>query len=553
MIGNNVTGDSKETRITRRRALSLAGAALVGSVGATGGASASDHAAEVYWYDGSWWARNGDNVVYWGNSYRDAIQAAVDSLTAGRDWKETVVIWDSGTFTAHEWDGDLKAVDLPSYTVIDQRGTLTVDDSGEDLVVPYRARSATAIEIRNATIEGNPRYGIWLRSCSDVQLGSISMSLWATEDVGIGIRIDDSDGGRSWDVSLEYAYVEGAEHHAVETYGVDDVDIGTVETVDTGGCGLLLNDTAYATVGHVDATRADQGGGYAGFRCANGAGPEIAVDRVDAVGCGRGIFTVSGSSGITITDVWLEDCGSGALIQDTRDTTIDGGAITGNAGEGVRIDSRSSDEHHHTRNVTIRNLTIENNDYGVYETGPDTEDNAVLDNEFCNNATADAEIYSPSTTVSGNTFCGGSGGSIATGTYRITSVNSGKFLEVADASTENGATVQQHSDTGHACQEWRVEAMVDGVYRIENAHSGKVLDVAAGSTADGADVIQWDDGGYDNQRWYVYEDAPGEYVLEAVHSGKVADVDAGSTADGANVHQWSDNGRANQRWYFDPV
>ncbi|AHG01364.1 hypothetical protein HALLA_02980 (plasmid) [Halostagnicola larsenii XH-48] len=373
--------------------------------GSIGTAQASSHDAEV-WQDGDTWYAANEQTVYEGTDHLDAIQAAVDSLTAGRSSKERVLIKNSGTVGPHSWDGDVKAVDLPNHTVIDHNGTIFVEDTGEDLIVPFRAQSAEAVEIQNVTIEGNPRYGIWIQSCSDVQLGTITMALHATEDVGIGVRIDDSDGGRTQNASLEYASVEGSQHHAVETYGVDGIDIGTVETVDTGGCGLLLNDTTNATVQQVDATRADEGGGYAGFRCANGAGPNITVNEVSATDCGRGIFTVSGSGGIEIYNVSLDGNG-GNLIQDTRDTLIDGGSITNTGSSGIRIDSRDSGDHPHTSNVTVRNLEISGNaEYGVYETGPDTEGNEISGNDFCDNASGAIETYADSTTVSGNTYCG---------------------------------------------------------------------------------------------------------------------------------------------------
>ncbi|WP_221621728.1 right-handed parallel beta-helix repeat-containing protein [Halocatena pleomorpha] len=386
--------------VTRRRVL-LGSAGLLTGIGVTGTASASSHDAEVYQTGSTWYATNG-GTVYAGGSYRDAIQAAVDSLTDGRTTKEKVLIKNSGTFTATE---SLKSVRLDSYTVIDHNGTIFVEDTGEDLIVPFEAENVQSIEIQNLRVEGNPRYGLWIKSCSDVALGTIEMSLYDTTDIGLGIRVDDSGGGgRTQGFSLEYASIEGAAHHAVETYGVDGVDIGTVETVDTDGCGLLLNDTTDATVDAVDATRADQGGGYAGFRCANDCGPNIYLGELRAVDCGRGLFTVSGSHGITVSNVSIESCESGALIQDTRNMTVDGGTITNNVGEGIRIDSRSSDAHHYTRDVTVQNLQIDNNDYGVYETGPDTEENRILNNSLCNNATG-IETYAATTEVSGNTFC----------------------------------------------------------------------------------------------------------------------------------------------------
>ncbi|ADB63251.1 Ricin B lectin (plasmid) [Haloterrigena turkmenica DSM 5511] len=147
----------------------------------------------------------------------------------------------------------------------------------------------------------------------------------------------------------------------------------------------------------------------------------------------------------------------------------------------------------------------------------------------------------------------GSSGPIPTGTYEIANVNSGQLLEVADASTADGANVQQWSATDHATQQWYVEDTGNGEYVLQNANSGLLLEVADGSTEDGANVQQHADTGCDCQRWSINDVGNGEYILEAVHSGKVADVEGASTSDGANVLQWPDTGGANQRWTFDSV
>ncbi|WP_217472065.1 RICIN domain-containing protein [Haloterrigena gelatinilytica] len=148
---------------------------------------------------------------------------------------------------------------------------------------------------------------------------------------------------------------------------------------------------------------------------------------------------------------------------------------------------------------------------------------------------------------------GSSSGPISTGTYEIANVNSGQLLEVADASTADGANVQQWSATGSTTQQWYVEAVGDGVYTLENVNSGLLLEVAGSSTEDGANVRQYADSGCDCQRWRINDEGNGEYTLEAIHSGKLADVEGASTSDGANVLQWPDTGGANQRWTFDSV
>lgn len=414
MTGNSLSNDTEQrsptdrSTITRRRVLALAGAGLfTGAVGTV--RAASD--ARVYESGGTFYAENGGSTVYSGGDLIAAIQAGVDSLTAGRTSKETVVVEASGRTGSHAWDGDVKAVDLPSYTVLDVPGTITVNDTGDDLIVPVRAEDVTDIEIPRLNVAGNPRYGMWIKSCSNVHLGNIWMSLPTAESVGLGVRIDASgDNGRTTNVTLDHAYVEECSSHAVETYGVDGFEVGEVRTQNTGGCGLLLNDTADATVETVDAVNPDPGGGYAGFRVANSAGPNITVQNVTVRGGARGVFGVSGSHGFTVEHVDIEGTGvHGILIQDCQNASINGGTVRNNNNEGVRIDSRSERTHPPASDVTIQNLRVvddrENKQqtYGIYETGPDTNNNAILNNDVRDGGTiAELEVYADSTVVRGN-------------------------------------------------------------------------------------------------------------------------------------------------------
>lgn len=142
--------------------------------------------------------------------------------------------------------------------------------------------------------------------------------------------------------------------------------------------------------------------------------------------------------------------------------------------------------------------------------------------------------------------------SVEEGTYALENVNSGLFLEVADASTDDGATVQQGSWTGEPHQYWEVVDDGEG-YLVINANSGKALEVFEAATDDGADVVQWSDTGGAHQRWVVLEDDQTGYVIENVGSGQVLDVFEAATEDGAEVVQWPDSGGENQRWLFEPV
>ena len=79
------------------------------------------------------------------------------------------------------------------------------------------------------------------------------------------------------------------------------------------------------------------------------------------------------------------------------------------------------------------------------------------------------------------------------------SVSSGKCLDVAAASTADGAAVQQWDCNGTGAQLFHVSSVGGGYVKIVNATSNKALDVTDVSTADGALIQQWTYGGGTNQ------------------------------------------------------
>ncbi|MFE0330981.1 alpha-L-fucosidase [Streptomyces sp. NPDC058960] len=134
------------------------------------------------------------------------------------------------------------------------------------------------------------------------------------------------------------------------------------------------------------------------------------------------------------------------------------------------------------------------------------------------------------------------------GTYRLVNRGSGKVMDVANASTADGAQVIQWPSTGGTNQQWNLMPNTDGSYRLVNVKSGKVLDSPGGS-AQGANLDQWTDTGSDNQWWkLVPSTTSGYYRLVNVRTGWCADVANASTADGAQVIQWPTTGGTNQDW-----
>lgn len=375
----------------------LAAAAWLAS---SSSAQTTTREAEVIRSDEVWKARVGAVTLYSGLDMIEAIQAASNGLTPDRNWKETVHIRASGKVGDETAGPGLIAVRVPSYTILDfHENTVHVEGSSNNSIIPVRAQEVQHIEVRNLRVIGNPRFGLFMKGCQNVVLSNIHLSLGptktSTETGGGGIRTEGGD--RAWsgtvnrDFVLEDIVVENTRGHGVELWRTDGLTVGTITTRNTGYAGLLLNQTRNARIQLVDAFRANYGGGYAGFRTANDAGPNIEVGKVIAIECGRGVFTVSGSQGITIHEVEIaRSSGHGMLIEDTKDFVVHGGTITDCGAEGIRINSRRlgqgpGADHHPASNVTVQNLRISGCPWGVRETLPRSNNNRILNNDLRGN------------------------------------------------------------------------------------------------------------------------------------------------------------------------
>ncbi|MCL8016702.1 hypothetical protein [Streptomyces sp. AS02] len=314
--------------------------------------------AEATLSGSTWTARRGSSTVYTGSDMRAAVQAAVNSLTSGRTARERVVVRGSGSVSAGS------RISLPSYTVLDVCGTINVTGSGSGDQAPVYSRGTRDVEVQHLNLTGSPLYGVFLRNVENVVLGQIDMRLSA----GLGVRIDNRGNTSQWtrNVRIDNVFVSGASSHAVETYGVDGITIGTVTARNVGESGLLFNQTVNATVGKVDAENAGTGTGYAAFRMANRNGrvgssypTNIRVGEVIARGGGRGVFCVSESGGAVIDKVTLNNTGNNSvLIENCYNVNLaaQSGTITG--GGELRLAARS--EFANNRDITVQNLTVTN-------------------------------------------------------------------------------------------------------------------------------------------------------------------------------------------------
>jgi hypothetical protein len=145
-------------------------------------------------------------------------------------------------------------------------------------------------------------------------------------------RVDNCSGGTGYNLTGGSPSDAGASGSRssdnVETYGISGGSFGTVTSNDrTDGCGTLLNRSSNFTFSANTATRADWGGGYAGFRTANTNG-KTTVGTVTSSSCGRGYFSVSGSADCTISNMQTyTTSGIGIWLQTTYNTRVNSGTI----------------------------------------------------------------------------------------------------------------------------------------------------------------------------------------------------------------------------------
>jgi hypothetical protein len=342
------------------------GAAGTGGTGGGTGAfpcngNTAGYDAVVSLSGSTWTARRGTATPYTGTDMRAAIQAGVDSLTAGRTTKQSVLVQGSGAIAANS------RVSLPSYVVLNVCGTINVTGSGSGDMAPIYARGRTDIEIPHVNITGTPVYGMFFRDVDNLRLGAIDLRVSS----GLGVRIDNHGradrANKVRNIQIDTVYVSGTSSQGVETYGVDGIRIGTVTARSVGESGLLLNDTVNADIGTVDAQDAGAGTGYAAFRMANRNGrinnaypTNIRVGQVIARRGGRGIFCVSESGGAVIDRIDIADTGNNAiLLENCYNVNIaaQSGTVTG--GGEIRLAART--EFPPSSDITIQNLTVTNN------------------------------------------------------------------------------------------------------------------------------------------------------------------------------------------------
>jgi hypothetical protein len=127
---------------------------------------------------------------------------------------------------------------------------------------------------------------------------------------------------------------------------------------------------------------------------------------------------------------------------------------------------------------------------------------------------------------------------------KLVHVETGKVLALTDDSGDAGAKAVVAKDEANEARQWKLEKDGDE-YKIINRKTGKFLDVFEASMEEGGAIIQWDEKTEDNanQRW-SWEGTGDERRLKSKHSNLVLDVEK----DGSVVQKKADPNAKSQLW-----
>lgn len=149
----------------------------------------------------------------------------------------------------------------------------------------------------------------------------------------------------------------------------------------------------------------------------------------------------------------------------------------------------------------------------------------------------------------GTDFTVSAASDISNGYYRIIHIESGKYVDVKDESTDNGATLQiwEYAE-GNQNQIFYIENKCNGKYAIYANHSQKAIEVRDSSKEDRATVAQWDYVKKTCQQWNIILNFDGSYSFVNVNSGKYLNVEGNETKNGTRLIQYYSDGTTAEKF-----
>jgi hypothetical protein len=433
-------------------------------MGLSGIAKAYDN--EVYYSNGAYYWKISNVVGGSSPDLADAIQAGIG--TGNRE----LHILTGGTLT--------KTIGLQhGLTLRCHNNTFTRSHGGDGL---HRDGSGN-IAIYDMTLSGGGGTGIHTSRASNLTFVGVKVV-----GGGIGIRVDShpsrpyEDGRWFYNLTVQQCTFENCGSHGLETYGVDGFTIDGIIARNCGECGVLINKGINGTIGTVDAYRCSYGGGYAGLRFANYCA-DCTVQKVIAVECGRGFFTVSTCTNIVVQEVYIRNCSSHAILLQNSDRV----GINGGTFNGVGLN------HYTSVNCWINALPLGQRKIINRASG------RALDMVGNTNG-SNVLIYD---------YWGGANqkwviAELGNGRYSIRSSQSGGRAVDSSWSPANGVSVYAWEYWNGAPQRWLIQSVGNGHFRITpELNTGQCLD--AYGTANSSDVGLWSYWGGNNQQWSIQD------------------------------------------------
>ena len=143
---------------------------------------------------------------------------------------------------------------------------------------------------------------------------------------------------------------------------------------------------------------------------------------------------------------------------------------------------------------------------------------------------------------------------IADGNYTIKSMVSNNYvLDIAGASSSNGANVQLYQSNNSNAQKFTVKYLNDGTYSITAMHSKKALDVAGGGKTNGTNVQQYQSNNSDAQKWIIKSLGNDVYSIISKSNNLYIDIDGGIAQNGRNIQVYAGNNSNAQKFKFEAV
>lgn len=140
---------------------------------------------------------------------------------------------------------------------------------------------------------------------------------------------------------------------------------------------------------------------------------------------------------------------------------------------------------------------------------------------------------------------------------RIKNFHSGLYAGIRGASKDAGSQLVQWNRADDGSQVFEVISGVDpgnhSFVAIQNVNSGLFVGVREASSDNGKDLLQWISANDGSQYWLLLDNGNGGFRIQNQHSQKIWSIPNGSTSPGEVVIQWDNDSGNEQLWAFEHV